>query len=268
MTLPSLPSSIQDYTIDYDLSAEQNLERYFKQRLREGRMYRRGKVLVTLDELYEGYAQLAGLGFCALVLGLMQCYEQLVWHNHWSRSWPLFSLGVAGVIFGCVLFWYTYSKFKTDRRLKKHIKKGALYKQVHTFFEQRWLAMRGKPLLEDIEKGIKHAQTLHKSYWIELTEQEEHHGNNIPMAVMAQLQEKKRLQQVTQEFYKLLKQSTYGVITHQLQHAPRLNQEKEFYFSHLERLEGVQQAFNHVQTSAEAEAVLQQLLDERKRSTL
>lgn len=139
---------------------------------------------------------------------------------------------------------------------------------MRAFFELRWLAIKVQPLRERIEKGIKEAEAMEMSYWIELTKKEEQHGRNIPVADAKRMQEKKKLQEVSQEFYKRLKWSSAALVTHQLEHAPAMNQEKELYFSRLESLEAIAQAFGEVQTSSEAEAVLQQLLDEGKKSAL
>jgi hypothetical protein len=68
-SFPSLPSSIKDYTIDYSLSAQQNLERYIEQRLQKERKFMRRKILVVLDETFEGYATTAGFGASLLTLG-------------------------------------------------------------------------------------------------------------------------------------------------------------------------------------------------------
>ena len=239
-----------------------------KQRLQEERKFVRGKVLAAFDETFEDYSLLVVLGVCTLFLGITECYEQLAPHNQWRQSWPMFFVGLTGIVCGVILFWYIYSKVKTDRQLKKHIQEGNIYKQVRAFFELRWLAVKAQPLFQSIDKGIKQAEALELSYWIELTKKEEQHGKNIPVAEAKRMQEKKRIQEASQDFYKRLKLSTAAVVRHQLEHAPAMNQDKEFYFSRLESLEKIAQVFGLVKTSSEAEAVLQQLLDEIKRSAL
>ncbi|MGH1337253.1 MAG: hypothetical protein ACRBFS_14110 [Aureispira sp.] len=257
MLCTSFPEKIQDCYIDYNKDAEQNLEHYVKERLSSERILVRGKWLAKIDDSLESHKTVIVLGIAAVVMSGLLFYESLLKSDGLDGEKVLLVLDY--FLVGVGTLWYSYGKITTENRLKKEIEKSETYYYVKAFFENNWFVMRCQPINKQLVIGYEKVKKQQEDYWIETIANEEQYGANIPVVITKALQEKKRLKEVSQQFYTTLQESTNTLIKHQQKNAPALNQEKVFYFSQATIFETLAGEFEQVQASSQAEQLLQKL---------
>lgn len=255
----SFPETIQDCQIDYNKTAEQNLEHYVEQRLCAERKLVRGTFMAKIDASFESHKTVIALGVGAVVMSVLLFYEQTLKSDGLEGEVLVLVLGY--FLGGVGMLWYCYGKITTEQRIKKEIEQSATYYYTKAFFKRHWLAMRCLPIAKQLEVGFQKVERQQENWWVERTANEEQYGTNIPVGIANALQEKKRLKEVTQQFYSVLQESTNVLIKHQQTNAPDINQEKAFYVSQINNFERLAEEFEKMPTSFHAEKVLQKLLN-------
>lgn len=261
----SFPLSIYGYPIDYTKTAQENIDAYFKERLAVERRAARGKLLSAIDEQYESHKTGIGVSLAFIVFGGLPFYGSVGEYEYKKED---FLLSIGYIVVGIAGLVYSYGKIKTQQRLTTKIEQSEAYKKVVAFFTARWLSMECKSMIEMLEQGQKRTQQLHEDYWVERTKNEAEYEGFVPLGIGKQIQKIKDLAQTLEAIHGVLQKALDQLLVHQQTYAPNLNQEKAFYFSKANVLTSLAKEASKVQTSAEAEQVLQKLLEVVKEDEL